>query len=589
MTRLAPPLPGVIRGRPAARGITLSPTLLGHSVVLAAALALWLRAVAGTDLSRIAGMGLIQALPPEYFAAVAVLLAGFAFAVSRPVLAPRVLWMYVAALILVLHATTALLYDEPRYAWTYKHLGVMNAIAAHGDVDRTLDIYSNWSGFFALGAWIGSVTGVEPVSWAAWSQVFFNILWVLAGRFALRGVTSDARILWVATWLFVLANWIGQDYLAPQALAMTLALVVLGVAVRFARVRADAPVAPGGPALIIGGLAWIGIVMSHQLTPILVGLAVVALALATRRIPLWVPIAMGLTELAWMGMAWPYLSQHITLFDSTPQSARPEGFDARNLLPGTQYVAYAARASVAVMVALAGAGFLHRMRAGRSEWALAALVVGPVLALGGQSYGGEGVFRVYLLALPWLALLAAAAVVPRPSATRRRHRVPWRVAVASALLAALLLPAYYGLELVNRVTTDDVRAATWWEEHAPAGSLLTYVAPNFPNRLTARYGSMVVPAASYSPNLTDEPAFRGRALGTQLDLVNLRAFMAKLPARHVYLVLSPSQQNAARLIGALPDGALAKLDAALERDPAFELVYRWGRASIYELREGGAP
>jgi hypothetical protein len=165
--------------------------------------------------------------------------------------------------------------------------------------------------------------------------------------------------------------------------------------------------------------------------------------------------------------------------------------------------------------------------------------------------------------------------------------VPWRVAVASALLAALLLPSYYGLELVNRVTTDDVRAATWWEEHAPAGSLLTYVAPNFPNRLTARYGSMVVPAASYSPNLTDEPAFRGRALGTQLDLVNLRAYMAKLPAPHVYLVLSPSEQNAARLIGALPDGALAKLDAALARDPAFELVYRWGRASIYELREGG--
>jgi hypothetical protein len=28
---------------------------------------------------------------------------------------------------------------------------------------------------------------------------------VLAGRFALRGVTSDARILWVATWLFLLA------------------------------------------------------------------------------------------------------------------------------------------------------------------------------------------------------------------------------------------------------------------------------------------------------------------------------------------------------------------------------------------------
>jgi hypothetical protein len=400
-------------------------------------------------------------------------------------------------------------------------------------------------------------------------------------------VTSDARILWVATWLFLLANWIGQDYLAPQALAMTLALIVLGIAVRVARVRADAPVAPGRPALIIGGLCWIGIVISHQLTPVLVGLAVVALVVTTRRIPLWVPIAMGITELAWIAAAWPYLSQHITLFDSTPQSARPEGFDERNLLPGTQYVAYAARASVAGMVALAGAGFLHRMRAGRSEWALAALVVGPVLALGAQSYGGEGVFRVYLLALPWLALLAAAAIVPRPAAVRRRHRIPWRLGIATAVLSALLLPAYFGLELVNRVMPDDVRAATWWEEHAPAGSLLTYLAPNFPNRLTARYGEMVTPAASYSPNLTDEPAFRGHELGEQ-DLVNLRAFMSKLPAPHVYLVLSPAEENAARLIGALPDGAMARLDAALAGDPAFKLVYRRGRASIYELRAGGA-
>ena len=155
-------------------------------------------------------------------------------------------------------------------------------------------------------------------------------------------------------------------------------------------------------------------------------------------------------------------------------------------------------------------------------------------------------------------------------------------------MAALLLPAYFGLELVNRVTRDDVQAATWWEEHAPAGSLLTYAAPNFPNRLTARYGEMITPAASYSPNLTDEPAFRGR-MPRASDLVNLQAYMSKLPAEHVYLVLSPSEANVARMIGALPDGALDRLDALLAADPAFDLVYRRGRASIYELREGGTP
>ena len=127
MTRLATPLPGLLRARTAPRRVVVP-----------------------------------RALPPSYFAALLVLLAGFTLAVSRPVLDPRVLWLYVGALILVLHATTVLLYDEPRYAWTYKHLGVINAIAAHGTVDRTLDIYSNWSGFFALGAWL-KATRLSPV------------------------------------------------------------------------------------------------------------------------------------------------------------------------------------------------------------------------------------------------------------------------------------------------------------------------------------------------------------------------------------------------------------------------------------------
>jgi hypothetical protein len=150
------------------------------------------------------------------------------------------------------------------------------------------------------------------------------------------------------------------------------------------------------------------------------------------------------------------------------------------------------------------------------------------------------------------------------------------------------MPAYFGLELANRITSDDVKAATWWEDHAPAGSILTYVAPNFPNRLTARYGEMVVPASSYAPNLTDEPAFRAHELG-RADLVNLRAFMARLPSRNAYIVLSPSEQNGARLIGALPDGALRSLDRALSNDPAFALVYRYGRASIYTLRDRKLP
>ncbi len=188
----------------------------------------WAMSLAGADLGRMAGIGLLDALPPAYFLGFALLLGGFVAAVSRPVVSPGLLSCVRTGAIVVLHGTTPLLYDQPRYAWTFTHLGVINLIAETGGVDRHVDIYNNWPGFFALNAWLSRVTGVAPATYAEWAQVFFNLANVAAVRFALRGVTGDERLLWTAAWLFVLGNWIGQDYLAPQAFAFVLAVVMWG-------------------------------------------------------------------------------------------------------------------------------------------------------------------------------------------------------------------------------------------------------------------------------------------------------------------------------------------------------------------------
>ena len=50
-------------------------------------------------------------------------------------------------------------------------------------------------------------------------EFVFGIANVAVIRFALGGVTGDQRLLWTAVWIFVVANWIAQDYLAPQAAA----------------------------------------------------------------------------------------------------------------------------------------------------------------------------------------------------------------------------------------------------------------------------------------------------------------------------------------------------------------------------------
>jgi GT2 family glycosyltransferase len=575
----------------------------GHVVVLTAALVAWGASLPGADLSRIDGFGLLSAMPPTYFLAFALLLAGFMSAVSRTVIPREFLVLYVLALILVVHGTTPLLYDEPRYVWAFKHIGVIKFIAhSGGAVNRDIDVYNNWPAFFALSAWLSSVAGVSPSSYAEWAQVFFNVANVLALRFALLGVTRDERLIWTATLLFVLANFVGQDYLAPQAFAFPLSLIVLGLCLRcglpavrprtppgrwwvkvLQRLRArlvreasvhgevlGGPLSPSG-ALVAGGLCSFAVILSHQLSPIVLLFSLVALSLIGRRIPLWIPIVMGLVEAWWVALAWPFLIRHFVLFDPNPgASAQPE---ARHGLPGLELVTHASWVGVGLMAALASIGLIRRLRAGHWDLAAAALILGPLLVVGVQSYGGEGRIRIYLFALPWLCFLAAAACAPVTSNGFSRILRSWRLALASAAVGACLLFAYFGLEYINRISADDVHAATWFEEHAPRSSTLVSVMGYFPYRLTARYP--VVYANSLT--LPNNDRFRQRPIAQADVRRDLRAY--KQPR---FIVLSPDQEHYARLYGLLPPGSLQSLSRGLGTSPFFRLVYRRGGASIYE-------
>ena len=153
---LAPPAPARPARRPpaaAAHGPHARATSASSPLVLA----LWAFALTGANLDKVAGLGLLQALPPIWFAAFALLLVGFAVALSGTRPRPLVLALYVLGLVALLHATALLLYDGPRFAWTYKHLGVTELIAATGHAHRSLDIYGNWPGFFAASAWLTDV------------------------------------------------------------------------------------------------------------------------------------------------------------------------------------------------------------------------------------------------------------------------------------------------------------------------------------------------------------------------------------------------------------------------------------------------
>jgi hypothetical protein len=590
-----------------------------HCLLLVAAIEWWITALARADLDEISGYGLLTALPAPYYVALLLLSLGFASAVSRDPVSPKLLAAYVVALIVVIHGTTAVLYDVPRYAWTYKHLGVIDRIGALAAYDRDVDIYNNWPGFFALNAWFSRATGLPAISYAAWAQVAFNLLNVAALQFALRGVTRDVRLLWTSAWLLILGNWVAQDYLAPQALGFVLALTVFGLCLRCApaarpsarrsiqrpldrltrwalhgRPPLDEPRAPPPleplPALLAGGVCYLAAVVSHQLTPVMIVLGVAALAVFTRRLPLWLPAAMALVEVWWLWLAWPLLSQEFRLLDPDPIAGpRHAGYSAEAGLPGVALVGTATRGVMVLLLLLAVAGLVRRLRQGHRDVPVLALIGAAVSVAALQSYGGEALLRIFLFALPWLAFLAAAACVPAVSTARAGGlRRSWRLLAATGCIGACFLAAYFGREMMNHIRPGDVAAMRWFETHADAEAVVGVLAPNAPNRVTARYGE--VQQLTDWLVLTEHEEFRGRVLGER-EVPRIRRLLRGVDASERYFLVSPSQVAFTELYGLLPTRSPSSLVQALTASRDFRLVYRRGEASLFRLvdRDALAP
>ncbi len=616
LARTVPP-----RDSPAAR-------VVAHAAVVIAATVLWLVALSQTELEQMRGLGLIDALPPTYFAAVLLAVSGAIAAFIGRSAMPRAFFVHLGVLIVFLHGTTAVLYDEPRYPWVYKHLGVIDYIQMHGGVDRSIDIYNNWPGFFASNALLSGATGIEPSVYAPWAQVFFSALTVAATLFAIRPLVDDRRQQMLVVLLVVLGDWIGQNYLAPQALAFPLMLVVLGFWLRLApgeggsslarattgawvrisaRTRAprrvDArPAATDhqrigtGVALALAAAPALAVVLTHQLSPIVLIVSTVMLALVTGR-RLGIAIA-GLVaaEVVWIALAWPYLNNRISLveFGGVPTAAPVTTAPS---LPHADLTALSARMVVAVMGLLVIAGCLRRLRHGKEVAAPLALIAAPLLIVPLQSYGGEGGLRAYLFALPWLAVLASDALIGidlwlRPAGERAttRARIAGAIGLGAAVsvVSALTLVAYFGLELENYVGSEDVRASRWFEQTAPDGAVLAFLAPGFPERIAGRYAELAVSASSFSPSLTEDPYTRNRLLRRSTRMEAIRGLMNVLPQRDRYLAIGPSQTRPVELHGVLPRDVTAAIPRELRAARDFLVVYDRGGTVIFRYIPGRA-
>jgi hypothetical protein len=543
------------------------------------ALAVWAVSLPGVNIRRMTDLGLISVLSPGIFVALVLLTVSFALALHQKRLRPVLLVLQLGVLILMLYGITALVEEAPRFSVVYKHVGFTEYITRTGHLDTAIDAYFFWPGFFVLTGFVTKVAGLSSaLDLAAWAPVFFNVLWAGPVYMIMTAATDNKRLAWLGLWLFFITNWVGQDYLSPQALDYFFYLLIVAMLLtwfqpRTAR-RAPESLAHWQSGALIASVLVIfaAAVSSHPLTPFFAIVSVGALVIVRRFRPLTLPFAMLTMNLLWiLVVALPLVTSQTNLVTgSAGQVDTIVSASVTNRLQGSLDHVVVIVMRIAMTVSLWGAaalGAIRRFRAGHRDFTFGILALAPLAIIPLQIYGGEIALRAYLFSLPAIVFFAASNFFgSSPPA------LGWRssalVAAASLMLVGAFLITRYGNERIDYITYAELAGVRQLYNIAPPGSILVstgYV----PWRLqqVEAYDLRYLPADALH----------------QTDVNAVLKVMSGSPQQRAYFLFTRSEDaqvnmfygplNAASSTGA-GNGALDRLVDAMIASRRFVVVYR---------------
>lgn len=565
-------------------------------IVLGLATVLWGFALTITDTGPLDDFGLLSKFPAIWYVAVSAVLGACIWGIAaRHRIPALVMSAAVALLVTMLYASASLLTNVPRLPWTYKHIAVTDLIGAVGRLDPSLDIYNRWPGFFAASAFIGEVIGYpDALGYAAWAELGFALVDVVLVLAIARTISTNPRIYWTAALVFVLANWVGQNYYSPQAFAYTLYLTMCLIALTFLRAtpirlviglegwwtrrrkaaEGEAFPVPGGgvkASATVAILVLQGVISaSHQLTPYMAVIGLLPLFGLGFFKPKWVGLALLAIPVLYLLPNWDYVTTTFGLFDGSGMFANATN-RTPDQVPSTE-LGRLQEAGIMMLSActgvLAAMGYVRRLlnHEVRTTAIVAWLAISPALVLLGQSYGGEGLIRTYLFALPWLAIGVAWFFWSGPFPSRRAS-----LSVASTLSAMALLftGTYFQPELEHRVSEDEVFAAKWLDARVQRNDLVIEVNsgfPRFPLKIGPNYP--LYQTASLAGLLKSSPSVLNTTAIEDYLAVDVDG-----PA-NIYVIFSESQERWAVEKERLDPFLLPKAEGELAADDVEKVIDR---------------
>ena len=597
----------------------------------------WVAATGRMTRTDYTDLGLYSATTPMFWAALVVAVVALVIAVRARTFSHLAALASVLTLVALLYATPAVLEGTPRVEATYRHLGITEHLATTGQLERYLDAYFNWPGFFALLAQIQGATGApDLLALARWAPVIAALAYLPPVLLIARSLNPSPRVQWLTAAIFIMVNWSGQDYLAPQTFAFWALLCIAGIVMTILR-RRDDPDREGisGPVLqgvqnrlprflgrtfgsteerswiaaegtrvrlrreqwnvvhLLLGVAIVAVSAAHQLTPFMLLLMLFALWVVGRSPHWWLWVLTGVVIAFWLAVpALPFVRGHLPdliagvggLF--TGKGSDGPGLGSRTA-SGTlahQLVVHSRIGQTLALWMLAGLGTLL-MIAGRRRVREAVVLAGvPFLLIPMQAYGGEMLIRAFLFGLPLVSFLIAVFLL-WVCAERG-----WRTGVLAIVLLALAgttVVTRYGNERGESFRPREITALSWFYRHTDPGATVVQFTQNTPRPIERYADNTWVFLNDGSPG----PRWVQQVTPSRLVSTGLVTRALGTPERRdqpIYFIYNRGQQELAELSGNTSPGALERSARQLDADPRVTRIYRNADAEIWRLDRGVA-
>lgn len=540
--------------------------------------------------------GMALSAGPLWFVGAALVLAALAVAwlTKSPLMGP------VLAVAVIVQICQAVMYREPTVIPAARHIGIAEFVIAHGGLEPGTDIYQSWSGLFTAAAFTKEAVGLGSLfGYATWWGVIAAAMAVLAVR-AVAGHFLNDRRAWLAALVFGLGSSLNTSFFAPQVFGVVVALAMFAHCLALTTAAPESPGRRTGRWLTLGAMA-LALALVHQLSPYLLVLGLAMMA-GCRLLRSWWMVLIPLVPAVW----WAWTNLEVVLryvavdaFGRIFDNLQPPIHPTTTLeMSFANRITFQVPALALVVIGLLAVLTILTSRT-RVNLALVLTAGSPVLLMFGTNYGNEGIFRVVLFALPWLAILACRLGVD-PSRTGRASFSSLVVGVHRQVLILISVLVLFGVNVIGLTGMDwtrvlrqsDVSSMQWFENIAPPDSSILTLGTNLatPMFATARHDDVNYVAREILFN--DQDAIYPTTSGAQYDPVAdldrlTAAFVMAHPSGQRYLLATEANAAFDQRYGQQSIGDQARLARAADRSPSWHRIHHNGGVTIW--RYTGQP